>query len=182
VDRYSNHLDMLAAGQERSIFMPIGSTTPGLPPVASIVYRDLPEPGMLTSFTYGLSLASHPNWVYGRPELCISVNSDDLRWATAMALLAERMRGDCPFSYGDIIGFGETISEESPMTDFVVFAPAAIDPDGWTVDMGEELPIHIAGLYPIHASERRFIRDNGLEAFWHLADWDPYDVRREPIT
>ena len=36
-------------------------------------------------------------------------------------------------------------------------------------------------VYPTHASERAFIAQYGLEAFWKL-DWDPYDVARPPVV
>lgn len=34
-------------------------------------YENLPA-GLNTALTYGLSLADHPDWRYGRPKLCIS--------------------------------------------------------------------------------------------------------------
>ena len=47
------------------------------------------------------------------------------------------------------------------------------------IDVGDELPVSIQGVYPIHQSERAFIHEHGLEAFWNR-DWDPYDVTRAP--
>jgi len=181
VERFLGHLDSLSGGLEPEFF-PTDSTTAGLKGVTAITYQDLPEPGMLTAVTYGLSLASHPEWVLGRPELCISVRSQDIAWARATAFIAEQMRGDCPFEYGNVLGFGDRMSEESLMTSFVVFAPAVLDrSDFLDIDVGDELPISIAGLYPIHESEREFIEAHGLEEFWRL-DWDPYDVRRDPAA
>lgn len=43
-----------------------------------------------------------------------------------------------------------------------------------------DLPVNIAGCYPIHASEREFIQENGLEAFWRGVEWDPFEVTRPP--
>jgi hypothetical protein len=73
------------------------------------------------------------------------------------------------------------------MTGFVVFAPAIslqesflgidVSPDGHE---GHDL-IDIAGCYPIHEAERRFIRENGLDAFWKL-EWDCFDVTRPPAV
>ncbi|MFD3613148.1 hypothetical protein ACFWXA_34850 [Streptomyces atroolivaceus] len=42
--------------------------------MTEIVYDDLPD-GPFTALTYGLSLAEHPDWQHGSPELCLSVNS-----------------------------------------------------------------------------------------------------------
>lgn len=145
-----------------------------------IVYDDLPEPGMITGIAYGVSLASHPTWRFGKPELCISVRSTDLNWPLALGHIGEAQRGSNPFHYGDTINFGEKITPESGMTAFVIFAPAILDkPDYTGIDVRETLPINIAGLYPIHDAERRYIHQHGLKEFWELS-WDPYNIKRAP--
>jgi hypothetical protein len=92
-------------------FLPIDSTHDGLKGVTVIAYDNLPD-GLSTALTYGLSLADHPDWKHGRPELCISVRSSDDGWAWALGHLAERLRGSCPFSCGNTIGFGEPVSPQ----------------------------------------------------------------------
>lgn len=175
------HLDDLSGGIEPR-FLPIETTHPELKGVTVITYVDLPEPGLLTAITYGLSLAEHPEWRLGKPELCISVRSDDVVWARAMGFIAEQLRGACPFSYGNTLNFGELITSESEMTAFVIFAPAVLDRDGYlAIDVGDDRAISIAGCYPIHESERQYIGTHGLEAFWKL-EWDPYDARRRPVV
>ena len=49
------------------------------------------------------------------------------------------------------------------------------------IDVGDELPVNIQGVYPIHRSELAYMREHGLEAFWDR-DWDPYDVTRPPAV
>lgn len=185
VEKYLAHLDRLAGGQEPRFF-PVRSARPELPRVTEIVYDNLPE-GQLTALTYGLSLAEHPDWRHGSPELCLSVTSSDVIWAHAVGYLAEGLRGTCPFSYGNTVDFGERIASESEMTAFCVFAPLVLDRDGYLgIDVG--VPgheghdvINIQGMYPIHEVERQFINEQGLEAFWKR-DWDPADVRRAPAV
>ncbi|WFR85409.1 suppressor of fused domain protein [Arthrobacter sp. Y-9] len=177
VERFLAHLDRLSGGVEPRFF-PVESTRPGLPGVTVIVYDDVPSPGMITAVTYGVSLADHPTWRFGKPELCISVTSEDLSWALALGHIAEVQRGDNPFHYGDTINFRESIDRGSDMTSFVIFAPAVLDRADYTgIDVGESRPVNICGLYPIHDAERRYILSHGLEAFWKLG-WDPYDVKR----
>lgn len=186
VERYLAHLDRLSGGVE-PLFLPVPQPDDQPHRIVTIVYRDLPEPSMLTSLTYGLSLASHPEWTLGRPELCLSVRSDDLRWAHAVGHLAATLVHDCPFSYGDTIDVGEPVAGDTRMTAFVVFAPAVLDRadylDVLAAPRGAdpEDVVNIAGLYPIHDSERRFIHAHGLEAFWQL-DWDPFDPGRPPVA
>ena len=178
VERYLAHLDRLSGGLEPA-FTPIGEERPR---ITVIRYDDLPESGYLTALTYGLSLHRHPEWRLGKPELCISVRSRDPAWGYAIGYLAEQLRGECPFAYGDTINFNERMSQESDMTAFVVFAPAVLDrTDATGLDLGDDLPINIAGMYPIHDVERVWIGEHGLEAFWRL-DWDPYDVTRPPAV
>lgn len=178
--RYLDHLDRLSGGIEPQ-FQPIESTTPGLPRVTTISYDDVPEPGHVTGFTYGLSLADHPEWQHGKTELCISVDSTDIAWPLAIGYLAESLRVECSFGYGNLLNFGQRISPESAMNAFVVFAPSVLEPDDYTgIDVGDTT-INIAGCYPIHESESDYIEEHGLEAFWQL-EWDPYDVTRQPAV
>ena len=180
VEMYLAHLDAVSGGIEPR-FVPVESTKPGMKSVTAIIYSDVPEVGYITGLTYGLSLADHTDWTLGKPELCISVRSSDEAWPLAVAHMAETMRGDCPFQYGDTIGLGGPISSESNMTAFVVFAPGVLPRDDYEGIHVGEAHINIAGCYPIYESERQFIQEHGLEAFWEL-DWDPYDVARQPVA
>ena len=181
VERYLAHLDKLTGGMEPQ-FLPIDSTHPGLPKVHAITYVDLPEPGFVTALTYGLSLADHPEWRLSKPELCISVQSTEVAWGFAAGFLAERLRGECPFRYGDTVDLGEPVTPGSDLSAFLVFAPIGMDREDYLdIDVGDDKPITISGFYPIHESERTYIRENGLASFWEL-DWDPYDTRRPPVA
>ncbi|MDN5792237.1 MAG: suppressor of fused domain protein [Brevibacterium aurantiacum] len=180
VERYLAHLDSLSGGVEPE-FWPVASTSPGHTGITAIGYRDLPDQGLFLGMTYGLSLSQQEAWRAGRPELSICVKSQDPAWVLAISYLAERLRHDCPFSYGNTINFGEAISSDSSMDGFVVFAPIALEPADAHVDVGDDLPIHIVGMYPTHASERLLIANHGLEAFWRKK-WDPYDVTRPPVS
>jgi hypothetical protein len=180
VEQYLAHLDRLAPGHEPR-FLPIESSNPTLDGVTAITYEDLPEPGFLTAVTYGLSLADHPEWRLGKPELCISVRSSDQRWARAAAFVADRLRGVSPFAYGETINFRERVCPDSVMSSFVIFAPAVLARDDFlNIDVGDALPINLQGIYPIHDDERAWIEQHGLAAFWQL-NWDPYDVRRPSV-
>jgi hypothetical protein len=176
-ERFMAHLDEVSGGIEPEFF-PIDSTHDGLGPVHVIVYRDVPEPGTLTAITYGVSLADHDEWTRGKPELCLAVDSGDEAWALAVGYLAEQLRGTAPFCYGDTINFDDRPSAETEMTAFVVFTPAVLEREAFTgIDVGDELPVNISGIYPIHEDERRYIHEHGLEAFWQL-ERDMYDPRR----
>jgi hypothetical protein len=176
-ERFMSHLDAVSGDLEPE-FHRIDSTHEGLAPVHVVLYRDTPEPGMLTAITYGLSLADHAEWRLGKPELCLSVTSNDPAWALAVGYLAEQLRGTAPFRYGDTINFDDRPVADTEMTAFVVFTPAVLDREGFLgIDVGDELPINITGIYPIHDDERRYIHEHGLEAFWHL-ERDMYDPRR----
>lgn len=151
------------------------------PPLHVFSYQDTPEPGSLTAFTYGLSLVPHSSWKFGRPELVISVSSQDLAWALAMGEIAYRLRGQCPFCYGNTIRFGTAVSDESEMSAFVVFAPTIMDRNEATVEL-TQWKIHVAQLYPIYEKEVSFIESDGLQAFFSHAGVDYTDVRRPLLT
>jgi len=179
--RFLDHLDSIF--QREPEFFPFDSPSPDLPKVAAMVYRDIPEAGHITGVTYGLSEVAHPDWTLGRPELMISVESTDVAWPLAVGEMANRLRGNCPFTYGNVINFGEPVSEESEMSAFFVFAPAILERESFLdIDVGGQLPLSLAGMYPLYASENEVIDRIGLEAFWHHQDFDPYSVRRPAIT
>lgn len=178
VEKFLGHLDRLSGGVEPK-FWPVESTSPAHEAVTAIGYQNMPERGLFLGVTYGLSLARQKEWRLGRPELSVSVRSDDPAWVLSIAYLAEQLRHDCPFLYGDAINFGEPIAAGSGLDGYVVFAPLAFDRDDARVDVGDDLPIQVVGMYPTYAVEREFIAEEGLEAFWAL-EWDPYDVDRRP--
>lgn len=185
VEKYLARLDRLSGGREPRFF-PVESTRQGLRGVTAIVYDDLPR-GLLTTFTYGVSLATHPDWRHCSPELCLSVRSEDEIWAHAAGFLAEQLRGTCPFGPGDTVDFGERIVPESAMTGFCVFEPVAFArEDCSAIDVG--VPGHeghdviaVQGLYPIHEVERQFINAYGIDVFRQQV-WEPFDVLRAPAV
>ena len=180
IEKYMAHLDKIF--QTEPEYYGDEAKKDGIPRVTSIIYKDIPEKGMVTGITYGLSLENHPDWKFGRPELIITVDSKDISWAKVAGYLANSLRGDCPFSYSNTINFREKISDESEMDAFLVFAPSILDKkDYLNIDIGLDYKINIAGLYPIYASEMEYIEKNGLEKFWKHPDFDMYNVNRKRI-
>ena len=180
LENYLSHLDSIFQTQPEFYG---GAEKGGIPGVTSIIYPGLPEQGMVTGLTYGLSHVRHPDWKIGHLELLISVESTDKAWAKAAGFIAQDLRGDCPFSYGNTINFGEPISDESEMDAFVVFAPSILNKEYYLdIDIGLDHTISLAGLYPIYSSEMNLINEWGLEKFWHHPDFDNYSVSRRRIT
>jgi hypothetical protein len=162
--------------------MSLESDLVDVPKVVCMVYQDVPELGHITGITYGLSEVPHSEWRLGRPELLISVQSTDTAWPLAVAAMANRLRGQCPFRYGDVINFGERVAEESEMSAFFVFAPSILEKEEFlNIDVGGPQPINIAGMYPIYDSELPVFAQLGLERFWDHPHFDLYDVRRSRV-
>jgi hypothetical protein len=80
-------------GRSEDVIRQVKSSDPALPPVAIFVYKDWPEPGLITGLTFGLSAATHPDWKLGKPELMISVESTDEAWPCAVGYIADALRG-----------------------------------------------------------------------------------------
>ena len=155
-----------------------------MPPVCPIVYENIPKEGYLTGITYGLSLCYHPMWKLGRPELSIVVNSGQLEWCFIVAHIANNLKGECPFSYGEVINFGQRIAPDSEMSAFFIFAPSIFDDKHVysKIDIGLEYKINLVALYPMYESEIEVFHEIGLDAFWHHPNFDMYDVRRDKVT
>jgi hypothetical protein len=163
-----------------AVLRKIDSTTPGLAPVTCFIYRDVPQAGMMTAVTHGLSLADHPDWRYGKPELILTVRSADESWALAMAFIAERYRGEKSFTYGSLFSLEKPISSESPIRGFLVFVPAVLDHETLKITLPTRT-VNLAGMYPIHAGEIELIQKTGLEEFWRQPELDLYDVTRPDV-
>jgi hypothetical protein len=78
IEKYMEYLDEIF--QVEPQFFMNESEIDGLQGVTSIVYENIPEKGMVTGVTYGLSLVEHEDWKFGRPELMITVDSKDIAW------------------------------------------------------------------------------------------------------
>ena len=181
LSRFLEHLD--AIFQTEPEFFPIESLNPGLPKLACMVYRDIPEANHVTGVTYGLSEADHPSWHTGKPELIVSVESTDVAWPLSVAEMANQLRGECPFGYGNVVDYGGKICEESDMSAFFVFAPAILQPSAFLgIDVGAERALNLAGMYPFYDSERALLAEVGLERFLRSPNLDLYDVRRAALT
>ncbi len=80
-----------------------------VPPITVATYMD-EGAGHQFGFTIGLSAYDHPSWTLLRPELSISIASADPYWVLAIGHVADRLKTECPFCYGEIIRFGCPIS------------------------------------------------------------------------
>ena len=180
IEKYLQHLDNIFLVEPK--FFPNESKLPGVSGVTSIVYENIPEQGMVTGLTYGLSLVNHSDWKYSRPELIISVESKDIAWGQVAGFVANNLRGECPFCYEDRINFKEKIGKDSEMDAFFVFAPSIIAKEDYlNIDIGQEYKINISGLYPIYQSEVEVIKKIGLREFMHRDDYEMYNVKRKQI-
>ena len=179
-EAYLAHLDSIFHVEPE--FHILKSTMPGVSGVTVIYYSDLPEPGLITAFTYGLSLGSHPDWRASRPELMISMESRDKAWGLAVADIAEAHRFEWPFCYGTTVNFHQPISEGSGLSAFLIFAPLFLKKEQYLYITLPSSTVSIAGIYPLHVDEIALHRKIGLERFWHLPKWDPLDPHRPDLS
>lgn len=152
-----------------------------LPPVASFNYLNVPKNGYFTFITYGVSEYNNPAWQEGRPELMLTVQSQDTSWAKILPYIGANMIQEYDFSYGEIIHFGSKISPDSDMSSFFVFAPSILDADDYDNIHLPNRTINLVALYPIYKSEADVINYVGLEKFMHHPEYDMYDVNRPVI-
>ena len=71
------------------------------------------------------------------------------------------------------------------MSGFVIFAPSlstrALDQQQARVELSQ-FPVFLMGMYPIYDGEAALIQRIGLERFWKLDGFDPWDVRRADLS
>lgn len=153
----------------------------GGPPVSVFVYRSIPEAGMITGVTYGLSTYDHPDWKLSRPELIVSLETTNKSWAYAAAFFAAEFRGKKRFCYGDVFTTDAPLADDTKMDAFLIFAQSLFDPEDAVVQLND-YKVTLSQLYPIYRSEISVYEEIGLKNLWHHKDFGIYDPRREPIS
>ncbi len=152
----------------------------GKPAVSVFVYQNVPEEGMITGVTYGLSISSDPEWKLARPELIVSVQSMDIAWPCAAADFAAYFRGKKRFIYGDVFTSDDPLAPDTRMNGFFVFAQSILPKELASVQLND-YKVHLSQLYPIYRDELAVYDRIGLEAFWKHESFDMYDITRDPI-
>jgi hypothetical protein len=181
VEKYIHHLDKIF--NQEPLFFGGGKDNQGLPNASVMIYENVPEPGFITGITYGLSLANHPEWIEGKPELCITVRASNHNWGLAASYLVNALRGNCGFAYGQTFNLSEKISSESEMDAFFLFAPAILTHEQYAnIDIGLDYKINIVGLYPMYSHELETFSKHGLSHFWNHPHFDMFSINRKKIT
>ncbi len=165
----------------------IETRDPGLGMVLGVIYRDYPEPGLLTGFTYGLSAASHPDWKTHKPELSITIESSEDNWVTALAQLVEWHRTSHPFTPGSLFHYGKAIAPDSLMDSFLVFNLAigqSADgrPDPFQAIPLQEDTIQLYGVYPLYHEEVALIKQVGIHKFTGIREYRMFDIQRPDLS
>jgi hypothetical protein len=153
----------------------------GRAPISIFIYRNIPEAGMITGITYGLSIYPYAEWKLARPEIIVAVKSLNIGWPCAAATFAATYRGKKPFSYGDVFTTDIPMVSDSKMEGFLIFAQSILDKSMQTIQM-YDYKIHFTQFYPIYRSEVDLYEKIGLKSFWHHPGFDMYDIKRKPIA
>jgi len=152
----------------------------GKPKIFVFYFHNLPEDGTLTAVTCGLSNSSHPDWKFGRPELIVSLDTEDPSWGLAVGYFASAFFNEKRFSYGDVFQMDDPISDESPMSAFLVFAPSFLDQTQAKFSL-QDRTINLVGMYPIFEEEVELYDKIGLKEFWHSEGFELYNPRRNKL-
>lgn len=157
----------------------IASEDPTKPEIAVFYFYDLPE-GLLTAITYGLSNADMKEWKHAKPELIVTLDTEDINWGLSAGYFASAFFNEKLFHYGSLFSLDGPISNESKMNGFFTFAPSFLNQDESTFEL-KDRKIVLAGMYPLYPEETSLYRRIGLEAFWHLEGYDMYGTKRKNL-
>jgi hypothetical protein len=158
------------------------SSKGGLPDISTFTWHNCPEPGLMTVVSYGLSLMRKKEWIKGRPELMLRLETKDEAWGFAVAAFIELFREEKTFQYQTILTTDEPVVSGTQMRGFFTFAPPLAGSEEMTFSSTESLPIHLTGFYPIYLEERDLLPRIGLEAFWHHDSYDPISITRPNLA
>jgi hypothetical protein len=158
------------------------SSNRALPDISMFIWHDCPEPGVMTVISYGLSLMRKPEWVRGRPELMLRLETKDEAWGFAVAAFIDMFREEKTFTYQTILTTDNPVVPGTEMRGFFTFGPPVAKPEEMTFASAEGLPINLTGFYPIYLEERELLPRIGLEAFWHHEQFDFLNATRPNLA
>ena len=176
VEKYLEHLDTIFK-VEPTYFKYSEDESPAL---HTFTYKGIPEEGMISGFTCGLSLVEPPYNGNVRNEFLVSVDSEDISWVMAAADIVLKHRGNAAFQVGDTINFNAQVSKESGMSSFFIWHQGLINESHELICL-PEWHVRILQLFPIYDDERLIIKEHGPDWLMELVD-DPSDVKRESVA
>lgn len=144
-------------------------------------FKDFPSKGMLTAVTAGLSNASHPDWIHGKPELSIALRTDDVKWGKSAAYLAQAFFNQKPFRYESSFALDQPMSGDSAMNACFVYSPPFLDQEQIKFELADRT-IYLAGLFPMYEQEIALYESKGFQNFCRLPGFDPYNPRRANLA
>lgn len=178
--QFTEHLKGLFKSE--GIVKEMPSKRPDLGPIYAFIFKDYPEKGMMSIVSYGLSEVSHPRWHFGRPELILSLDSQDESWADSLMHIVNEFRGEKSFSPGSVYELEQILSNDSLMRGFVIFTPSFISPDEGSIQLESKL-VYLTQAYPIYPGEADLIQNKSFQDFWSDERLvDVYDVGRKDIS
>lgn len=154
--------------------------TDGGPPIAVFVYKNVPEKGIITGVTFGLSLSQFPTWKHSRPEMIVSVESLDVGWPCAAGAFAAMFRGKKAFRYGDVFTTDCPLADDTKMDGFLIFAQSILSEEYVSAQL-KDYKVHFSQFYSIYREELAIYEQIGLEAFWNHPGFEMYSIDRAPI-
>jgi hypothetical protein len=175
--QYLASLDNIVGGSGRYLSVP----TQKAHPFWLIAYDSVPEVGSTTAFTFGISSIPDESWILGRPELVISIDSEDDEWLLSLGAICSELRGTCPFSLGNTLRFGKPLSSESDMSSFFLFWPTILEREQSHIELLDRT-LNLIQAYPIFDSEVELISKIGAETFFMLDGLEFSDVTRDPVA
>lgn len=144
-------------------------------------FQDFPAKGMLTAVTAGLSNASHPDWVHGKPELSFSLHTSDNTWGTAAAFIAQSFFNKKSFSYESSFALDRPMSGDSAMNACFVYRPQFLNKEQIKFELPDRT-IFLAGLFPLYEEEIALYESKGTESFWNTPGFEPFNPRRASLA
>jgi len=144
-------------------------------------FKDFPENGMLTAVTAGLSNASHPDWIHGKPELSFALRTEDSKWGASAAFLAQAFFDQKPFRYESSFAIDRPMSGDSPMNACFVYSPPFLNSDQIKFELSDRT-IFLAGLFPMYEEEIAVYESKGFLEFCRTPGFDPYNPRRANLA
>lgn len=181
VERFNDQLSSRLGS--KSIVYRQKSENRKLPNVFSLIYKDTPSKGLITACTFGVSFGDQEVWGNEKIELLLQMQSENENWGHVLAFLGNHLREYCPFDIGQIIHFGQKITESCQMTEFLVIpVEPEIGIDNPLISISKKQCVKLVRLAPIYGSEVYLIQKIGWGSFVKQLGSTVTDPKRQRVS
>ena len=176
LDSYLKSVDRIVSRNDAQYLRIYKGSNPGQ--ISTCRYEKWPQTGYTTIFSAGLSLFNNPAWKLSRPEIVLTVMSEDPQWASVLGQTITESLGKTNYEYGAMIKVPVAMPVGCLMDSICIYRCSVLDVGQEAINL-PDYKVVLSQMYPIYKNEMGLISKD-IQKFFADEDMDWYDPMRSP--